>query len=132
MENIGSNEIHTNLLDLSIDTIYSSKVDVFARVPKQSLVPTANALRFGTVRLCYVLDYDTDSGVEGEAQLFNYTDFVAVDGTIETLPEVGDWTTIVSKEYEITPGKAYSVLIRRKTGSGNNFVYVEAGAFILL
>jgi len=129
---IGEQKISTNLLDFSYPQIYSTKSAVFSRIPRQVFAPHVDDLNWSKMTCKFSISYLTDLLVTGEIELFNYTDYLPVIGSNETLNDTTLlWQRFTSKEYEIESGKAYSLRIRITSGTGNSFVYVEAASIIL-
>lgn len=132
IEFASGHKIRTNILDFGFPVIYNTKSGTFERVPRQVMIPTLEAVNWPKIRCQFVFSYDTDIGVTGEVELFDYTDFVPVALTQEAIAEVSNWTPYKSAVYNITPGHAYSLRFRRTAGTGNSFIYIEAAALIIL
>jgi len=131
MKTIGGNKISTNCLDWTLNAVYSTKSDSYARLARQVMCPSLDALKWAKVSAQFVISYDTDLLVTGEVELFDFTDFAPVSGSQESLPTVLDWTPFTSKVYDLTPGHAYSLRMKRTLGAGNNFVYLESASLII-
>lgn len=125
-------KIAVELIDFSLGAIYSTTSSGFASIPAQVLVPELADIGGGTAIKCKLaIDCFLDTGVEGEFELYNYTDSLSVADSQFTVNSNGAWLYIIGPEVEITPGKVYRIRSRRAAGSGNDKVYIEGGTLIL-
>ena len=120
------------LLDFVLSTIYAFTGGM-ARIPRQVLIPKIiNTYPNKTLKGKAAIIYSLDSGVEGEFEIYNYTDLVVVeDSQFTVTDDSGNWIYACGPEVSLTEGKDYSIRGSRKTGSGNNKFYIEAGSIIV-
>jgi hypothetical protein len=129
----GGNSENIIAVDFSLDGIYSNG-GTFASIPIQVLI--AKILDVGTytkveAKIC--VSYNTSGvGVTGEYRLFNYSDFVAMAGTLFAVP-AGTWVYASSNYFDITPeaGKAIRLESRKIGGGGGATIQTEAAKLLL-
>jgi len=96
-------------------------------IPKLADVGT-----FTKVEAKFVIDYETEGSAQMKAELFDYTNFVAIAGTEVTFPNQ-TWGHGASGWIDLTSNEGHSIRLRNKRfgGGGTNNVKVE-GATLLL
>lgn len=94
-----------------------AEIDLLNIVPAPAEVfPTATSIK-AKLRI----EYRTDNATNGQAGLFNFSDYVSgtireVTGSLIEMPVSATWRQVVSAEFDITGGKNYKVIFKTLSG----------------
>lgn len=119
--------------DYSFSSIITTTSISFGRITKQIIIPSMSLYGKTKIEGCFSFSYETELDSIGEVEMFNYTDFVAIENSNETCPNIAGFGPFETGWIDITAleGKAISMSMRRKTGSGQNAFKIEGNALIL-
>lgn len=120
------------LIDFGYSNIYSSTQGSFVSVPIQCMVPRTDDVHPGKiVKAKLAIDYYLQSGVDGEFELYNYTDLESIVDSQFSFTDELAWLYGIGPCMEVEEGKSYRLRIKRIAGSGNKAVLIESAQLIL-
>lgn len=124
------------MADFAIDGIYGHSSTSYAAIPLQVMVPALADIGVGFTKIeaRYVISYMTDAPASMDAQLYDFTDSVAIAITEENFADTaGVWTYGASAWYDISAhaGKALRFQTKRVGGTGAKSVNIEGVALLL-
>lgn len=120
-------------LGYALDGIYGTSSTSFSTIPIEVMLPElADIDNYSSIEAKLVIDYETEGSATMETRLFNYTDFVAISGTVTAHPNQtwghgsSDWFNLTAEQ-----GKSIRIQSRRVGGGVLDDVKIE-GAVLLL
>lgn len=118
-------------IDWGLDSTYQTIGSSFAELGFNATVGDATDYYdtgLTTIKGIVIAMVSTDAGATGELDVYNYTDGVALAGSVIAIADNQTYNKVVSAELTFTQGKTYRIRMRRVTG--NKKVKIQSASII--